>query len=111
MASISKKASSARKQLIHLENILVDYRQQEIGSIHAAGYTPTEQYILFPETLFWVCCERAINRGKDEACEIKGGVKNQLEHEAAWCSTFSCLKSSQTRDSAGFQVSLSQKPN
>ncbi|KAG5454113.1 hypothetical protein CSKR_110488 [Clonorchis sinensis] len=27
----------------------------------------------------------------------------QLEHEAAWCSTFSCLKSSQTRDSAGFQ--------
>ncbi|KAG5450756.1 hypothetical protein CSKR_112036 [Clonorchis sinensis] len=32
----------------------------------------------------------------------------QLEHEAAWCSTFSCLKTSQTRDSAGFQVSLSQ---
>ncbi|KAG5447218.1 hypothetical protein CSKR_113521 [Clonorchis sinensis] len=35
----------------------------------------------------------------------------QLEHEAAWCSTFSCLKTSQTGDSAGFQVSLSQKPN
>ncbi|KAG5452604.1 hypothetical protein CSKR_100455 [Clonorchis sinensis] len=32
----------------------------------------------------------------------------QLEHEAAWCSTFSCLETSQTRDSAGFQVSLSQ---
>ncbi|KAG5441174.1 hypothetical protein CSKR_102727 [Clonorchis sinensis] len=28
---------------------------------------------------------------------------NQLEHEAAWCSTFSCLKTSQTGDSAGFQ--------
>ncbi|KAG5441710.1 hypothetical protein CSKR_113433 [Clonorchis sinensis] len=28
---------------------------------------------------------------------------------AAWCSTFSCLETSQTRDSAGFQVSLSQK--
>ncbi|KAG5442617.1 hypothetical protein CSKR_106136 [Clonorchis sinensis] len=27
----------------------------------------------------------------------------QLEHEAAWCSTFSCLKTSQTGDSAGFQ--------
>ncbi|KAG5448021.1 hypothetical protein CSKR_106608 [Clonorchis sinensis] len=32
----------------------------------------------------------------------------QLKHEAAWCSTFSCLETSQTRDSAGFQVSLSQ---
>ncbi|KAG5444625.1 hypothetical protein CSKR_100729 [Clonorchis sinensis] len=31
---------------------------------------------------------------------------DQLEHEAAWCSTFSCLKSSQTRDSAGFQWHL-----
>ncbi|KAG5441660.1 hypothetical protein CSKR_103201 [Clonorchis sinensis] len=28
----------------------------------------------------------------------------QLEHEAAWCSTFSCLKTSQTGDSAGFQL-------
>ncbi|KAG5441581.1 hypothetical protein CSKR_113167, partial [Clonorchis sinensis] len=33
----------------------------------------------------------------------------QLEHEAAWCSTFSCLKTSQTGDSqtgdsAGFQI-------
>ncbi|KAG5447025.1 hypothetical protein CSKR_108875 [Clonorchis sinensis] len=35
----------------------------------------------------------------------------QLEHEAAWCSTFSCLKTSQTEDSAGFQVSISQKTN
>ncbi|KAG5440985.1 hypothetical protein CSKR_109696 [Clonorchis sinensis] len=32
----------------------------------------------------------------------------QLKHEAAWCSTFSCLETSQTRDSSGFQVSLSQ---
>ncbi|KAG5450957.1 hypothetical protein CSKR_105287 [Clonorchis sinensis] len=28
---------------------------------------------------------------------------SQLDHEAAWCSTFSCLKTSQTGDSAGFQ--------
>ncbi|KAG5443162.1 hypothetical protein CSKR_108506, partial [Clonorchis sinensis] len=28
----------------------------------------------------------------------------QLEHEAAWCSTFTCLKTSQTGDSAGFQA-------
>ncbi|KER25168.1 hypothetical protein T265_14264, partial [Opisthorchis viverrini] len=27
----------------------------------------------------------------------------RLKHEAAWCSTFSCLRTSQTRDSAGFQ--------
>ncbi|KAG5445994.1 hypothetical protein CSKR_108121 [Clonorchis sinensis] len=32
----------------------------------------------------------------------------QVKHEAAWCSTFSCPETSQTRDSAGFQVSLSQ---
>ncbi|KAG5442665.1 hypothetical protein CSKR_111907, partial [Clonorchis sinensis] len=37
----------------------------------------------------------------------------QLEHEAAWCSTFSCLKTSQTGDSAGFQsnsLSEDKKP-
>ncbi|KAG5453340.1 hypothetical protein CSKR_109354 [Clonorchis sinensis] len=28
----------------------------------------------------------------------------QLEHEAAWCSTFSCLERSQTGDSAVFQT-------
>ncbi|KAG5444010.1 hypothetical protein CSKR_106215 [Clonorchis sinensis] len=39
---------------------------------------------------------------------LVGMQMSQLEHEAAWGSTFSCLKSSQTRDSAGFQVSLSQ---
>ncbi|KAG5441409.1 hypothetical protein CSKR_107687, partial [Clonorchis sinensis] len=33
----------------------------------------------------------------------------QLEHEAAWCSTFSCLKTSQTGDSAGFQLPNSDK--
>ncbi|KAG5453327.1 hypothetical protein CSKR_104398 [Clonorchis sinensis] len=33
---------------------------------------------------------------------------HQLEHEAAWFSTFSCLETSQTGDSAGFQVNLSQ---
>ncbi|KAG5454526.1 hypothetical protein CSKR_104880 [Clonorchis sinensis] len=32
----------------------------------------------------------------------------QLEHETAWCSIFSCLETSQTEDSAVFQVSLSQ---
>ncbi|KER31791.1 hypothetical protein T265_02023 [Opisthorchis viverrini] len=32
----------------------------------------------------------------------------RLKHEAAWRSTFSCLRTSQTRDSAGFQVSLSK---
>ncbi|KER27623.1 hypothetical protein T265_05345 [Opisthorchis viverrini] len=32
----------------------------------------------------------------------------RLQHEAAWCSTFSCLRTSQTRDSAGLQVSLSK---
>ncbi|KAG5451720.1 hypothetical protein CSKR_102894 [Clonorchis sinensis] len=36
------------------------------------------------------------------------GTESQLKHEAAWCSTFSCLETSQTRDSAEFQVSLSQ---
>ncbi|KAG5450060.1 hypothetical protein CSKR_113375, partial [Clonorchis sinensis] len=30
--------------------------------------------------------------------------KDQLEHEAAWCSTFSCLETSKTGDSAGFQA-------
>ncbi|KER27715.1 hypothetical protein T265_05274 [Opisthorchis viverrini] len=30
-------------------------------------------------------------------------MRKRLEHEAAWCSRFSCLKTSQTRDSAGFQ--------
>ncbi|KER33249.1 LOW QUALITY PROTEIN: hypothetical protein T265_12670 [Opisthorchis viverrini] len=28
----------------------------------------------------------------------------RLRHEAAWCGTFSCLRTSQTRDSAGFQL-------
>ncbi|KAG5442496.1 hypothetical protein CSKR_113256, partial [Clonorchis sinensis] len=32
----------------------------------------------------------------------------QLKHEAAWCSTFSRLETSQARDSAGFQMNLSQ---
>ncbi|KER29035.1 hypothetical protein T265_04224 [Opisthorchis viverrini] len=35
-------------------------------------------------------------------------LTKRLKHEAAWCSTFSCLRTSQTRDSAGFQVSLSK---
>ncbi|KER33387.1 hypothetical protein T265_12612, partial [Opisthorchis viverrini] len=30
-------------------------------------------------------------------------MDERLKHEAAWCSTFSCLETSQTRDSAGFQ--------
>ncbi|KER27410.1 hypothetical protein T265_05517 [Opisthorchis viverrini] len=29
---------------------------------------------------------------------------SRMKHDAAWCSTFSCLETSQTRDSAGFQV-------
>ncbi|KAG5453509.1 hypothetical protein CSKR_112253 [Clonorchis sinensis] len=32
-----------------------------------------------------------------------------LKHEAAWCSTFSCLETSQTRDSAGFQAASCYK--
>ncbi|KER32947.1 hypothetical protein T265_01040 [Opisthorchis viverrini] len=46
--------------------------------------------------------------------ETKLGTETQLasslrlKHEAAWGSTFSCLRTSQTRDSAGFQVSLSK---
>ncbi|KAG5445492.1 hypothetical protein CSKR_100980 [Clonorchis sinensis] len=39
---------------------------------------------------------------------LPGVVHYQLEHEAAWCSTFSCLDTSQTRDSTGFQMSPSQ---
>ncbi|KAG5454383.1 hypothetical protein CSKR_107236 [Clonorchis sinensis] len=35
--------------------------------------------------------------------DIRDIAIHQLEHEAAWCSTFSCLKTSQTGDSAGFQ--------
>ncbi|KER25215.1 hypothetical protein T265_14258, partial [Opisthorchis viverrini] len=27
----------------------------------------------------------------------------RLKHEAAWCSTFSCLRTPQAKDSAGFQ--------
>ncbi|KER26813.1 LOW QUALITY PROTEIN: hypothetical protein T265_13930 [Opisthorchis viverrini] len=38
------------------------------------------------------------------------GFALRLKHEAAWCSTFSCLTTSQTRYSAGFQ-SLFEKPN
>ncbi|KAG5445585.1 hypothetical protein CSKR_106904, partial [Clonorchis sinensis] len=43
--------------------------------------------------------------------DIRDIAIHQLEHEAAWCSTFSCLRTSKTGDPAGFQVSLSQKPN
>ncbi|KER21204.1 hypothetical protein T265_10414 [Opisthorchis viverrini] len=42
----------------------------------------------------------SLDRGNREA--------EQLEHEAAWCSTFSGLETSQMRDSAGFRMSLSQ---
>ncbi|KER33623.1 hypothetical protein T265_00514 [Opisthorchis viverrini] len=31
---------------------------------------------------------------------------NQLKHEAAWCRTFSCLETSQSTDSAGFQTHI-----
>ncbi|KAG5445028.1 hypothetical protein CSKR_105042 [Clonorchis sinensis] len=31
---------------------------------------------------------------------------DQLKHEAVWCSTFSCLEISRTRDSAGFQENI-----
>ncbi|KAG5453607.1 hypothetical protein CSKR_109559 [Clonorchis sinensis] len=31
----------------------------------------------------------------------------RLKHEAAWCSTFSCLKTSQTGDPAGFEFTKS----
>ncbi|KAG5442599.1 hypothetical protein CSKR_114381 [Clonorchis sinensis] len=41
-------------------------------------------------------------------CIAISRISQQLEHEATWCSTFSCLEASQTGDSAGFQVSLSQ---
>ncbi|KER25283.1 LOW QUALITY PROTEIN: hypothetical protein T265_14235 [Opisthorchis viverrini] len=36
------------------------------------------------------------------------GARQRLKHEAACCSTFICLETSQTRDSAGFQLSLSK---
>ncbi|KAG5452631.1 hypothetical protein CSKR_114388 [Clonorchis sinensis] len=36
-------------------------------------------------------------------CIAMSRISYQLEHEAAWCSTFNCLGTSQTRDSAGFQ--------
>ncbi|KER24276.1 hypothetical protein T265_08015 [Opisthorchis viverrini] len=39
----------------------------------------------------WTLEERAIDR---------------VKHETALCSTFSCLETSQTRNSAGFHVSL-----
>ncbi|KAG5454764.1 hypothetical protein CSKR_203704 [Clonorchis sinensis] len=35
-------------------------------------------------------------------CITMSRISYQLKHEATWCSTFSCLKTSQTRDSAGF---------
>ncbi|KAG5446129.1 hypothetical protein CSKR_111663 [Clonorchis sinensis] len=34
--------------------------------------------------------------------------QKQPKHEGAWCNTFTCLETSQTKGSAGFQVSLSQ---
>ncbi|KER30033.1 hypothetical protein T265_03412 [Opisthorchis viverrini] len=37
------------------------------------------------------------------------GAHQRLKHEAACCSTFSCLRTSQTRDSGGFQKSFSQR--
>ncbi|KER21246.1 hypothetical protein T265_10375 [Opisthorchis viverrini] len=45
------------------------------------------------------------------ACIMISRISWQLKHEAAWCSTYSFLKSSQTRYSAGFQTSLSQNKN
>ncbi|KER27869.1 hypothetical protein T265_13699, partial [Opisthorchis viverrini] len=36
------------------------------------------------------------------------GTHQQLKHEAALCRTFSCLVTSQKRDSPGFYVSLSE---
>ncbi|KAG5444623.1 hypothetical protein CSKR_100727, partial [Clonorchis sinensis] len=32
------------------------------------------------------------------------GAHQRLKHETTWCSTFSCLETSHTRDSVGFQV-------
>ncbi|KAG5441010.1 hypothetical protein CSKR_101240 [Clonorchis sinensis] len=40
--------------------------------------------------------------------ETQLNLRFQPKHEAAWCSIFSCLETSQTGDSAVFQVSLSQ---
>ncbi|KER29262.1 hypothetical protein T265_04105 [Opisthorchis viverrini] len=34
---------------------------------------------------------------------------NCMKHEAAWCSTFSGQKTSQTRELAGFELSLAKK--
>ncbi|KAG5441991.1 hypothetical protein CSKR_110750 [Clonorchis sinensis] len=45
------------------------------------------------------------------ACRSGAKFYRKQVIRAAWCSTFSCLETSQTRDSAGFQVNLSQKPN
>ncbi|KAG5452878.1 hypothetical protein CSKR_107423 [Clonorchis sinensis] len=52
--------------------------------------------------------ERIADFGICEAILVDTQVDRQLEHEAALCSTFSCLKTPQTGDSAGLQLSLSQ---
>ncbi|KAG5446846.1 Phosphatidylglycerol/phosphatidylinositol transfer protein [Clonorchis sinensis] len=53
-----------------------------------------------------------IEAGKSYNYSYTGAVPQdfspRMEHEAAWCSTFSCLETSKPGDSAGFQVSLTQ---
>ncbi|KER32949.1 hypothetical protein T265_01042 [Opisthorchis viverrini] len=41
-------------------------------------------------------------------CQSAYHAVHRLKHEAAWYSTFSCLRTSQTRDSFGFQMSPSK---
>ncbi|KER26971.1 hypothetical protein T265_05879 [Opisthorchis viverrini] len=39
-------------------------------------------------------------------CVAISRISWRLKHEAAWCSTFSCLETSQTRYSAEFQIHI-----
>ncbi|KAG5442299.1 hypothetical protein CSKR_109884 [Clonorchis sinensis] len=68
----------------------------DIRDIKVAENSSTAQHRFRP---FW---GSSVHYGY--TCIAISRISHQLKHEAAWCGTFSCLETPQTRDSTVFQV-------
>ncbi|KER27169.1 hypothetical protein T265_05705 [Opisthorchis viverrini] len=81
---------------------MIGYKSSKTGNItnERFSWVPNECALL-------ISCNLVSIHYKDKCIAIPR-ISWRLKHEAAWCSTFICLETVQTRDSAGFLVSLSE---
>ncbi|KAG5441108.1 hypothetical protein CSKR_102792 [Clonorchis sinensis] len=81
--------------------------ENKMGTIHNALLMRLLKIRRQPTTCFGLPGARQVGAVPEFLLETKLHETGQINSLADWCSTFDCLETSQTRDSAGFQTSLS----